>query len=259
MTLEAATTRALKALFRVMDGGASWQRAELALTLHMLEALAPRFFAEQQLAAAFDRSLAALNKVPANFGPKVNANDAMGRLDALYLRKVRGLEPRAFDPAAVERAVKRAGEESGPLWEWLMGELAVPLGIDARLTFDQRWPFARYEDRTTHLYFVTHLVMIDTAYLMKPITVVLVDELYELQQALPALIGRNALDLLGECAFCLNRAGTPTPEALEAMRAAQKSDGRFVEPGASARASAHCTAVGLLTLAGALDLGRPAP
>ncbi len=257
--LAQAAAKALTALFEVMAGTASSQRAELALTLHMLEGLAPQFFAEHRLARPLKAALAALNKVPARFDPKIGADEAMARLDALYLRKVRGLKPRTFDPGSIRAAVAWTGEENGALWGWLMGELAAPLGVDARVRLAERWPFRREEDPAVHLYHLTHLVLIQTEYLRRRVPEALIDELVELQAALPALIAKGSLDLLGECAFCLSRAGTAVPQAIEALRAAQKSDGRLAEEGMSSRELAHCTAVGVLALAGALDLERPDP
>jgi hypothetical protein len=257
VSLQDAAERALGAFLRAMNGPASHQRAELALTLHMLEAVAPRFFVAQQLGKKLDASLEALTKVPPSFGPKVGADEAMARLDALYLRQVRGLKPRAFKPAEVKAAVKRSGEQIGPLWQWLMGELAAPLGVEARLPLQTRWPFRA--DRVSHLYHLTHVVMIDTAYLMKPLSRGLTDELVELYGALDGLAARHEWDLLGECAFCLHRAGTKTPDATAALLAAQRKDGSFAEAGSSDRSAAHCTAVGVLALAGALDLEAPAP
>ena len=255
--MKRAAKKALKAFFQAMDGTASHQRAELALTLHMLEGVAPKFFAEEQLAAPLKAALEGLKKVPATFPPSIDSDEAMARLDALYLRKVRGLEPRAFKPEAVKAAVLASGRQSGELYGWLMGELAFPLGVEARVPLSQRWPFR--DERVIHLYHLTHIVLIDTRYLMTPVPEALVDELSELNGAMEELAAQRFWDLLGECVFCLARAGTPAPHAVEALLAAQGPEGGFAEADASPRSAAHCTAVGVLALAGALDLERSAP
>lgn len=243
----AAVDQALAAFLRAMGGPASYQRAEKALTLHMLEHLAPRYFAERKLKPVLDAALEALLKVPSHFGPTVDADESMARVDALYLRVIRGLRPRVFDQAQLKRACAQAGEEEGPLWAWLMGELAAPLGVAAPA---EPWPL----NRTLRLYYLTHVVLIDTQYLAKP-----AKPEPELLLALPDLIARKEWDLLAECVMCLARAQVRTPEAVAALRLAQGPDGRITEPGLSDRAGAHCTAAGLLALAGALDLERSAP
>lgn len=243
-----AVDRARVAFFAAMDGGASYQRAEKALTLHMLEHLAPVYFAERQLGPALDASLEALLDVPAHFGPNVDADEAMARLDALYLRKVRGLKPSGFDAAKLKAACARAGEEQGPLWAWLMGELAAPLGVDARVGPGS------LADQTLRLYHATHVVLIDTRYLALPAAVDPV-----LAQALPRLAAKGQWDLLAECLMCLARAGSAHPDAVAALLKAQRNDGRICEDGMDDRAGDHCTAAGLLALAGALDLQRRAP
>lgn len=257
MKLHRPAQRALEAFFRAMDGTRSHQRAELALTLHMLEFLAPQFFAEHKLKAPLAAALEGLKKVPAGFGAKLDPDEAMARLDALYLRKVRGLEPRKFSPVALKAAIAAASRQLGTLYGWLMGELAAPLGVRARVTLSEQWPFRH--DRVIHLYHLTHIVLVDTRYLMKSVPQNLVEELIELHGAMDGLEEKGCWDLLGECVFCLNRAGTPTPRAVDALLGAQKSDGSFAEAGAGARSAAHCTAVGVLALAGALDLERRAP
>lgn len=236
-----AAERGLKALFRVMDGDASFQKAELALTLHMLEFLAPRFFVEQRLAGPRDVALKALATLSTAFGRGLDAEEAMARLDGLYLCAVRGLPPRKFDPEALKACVAQQEER---LWRWLMGELAARLGVDARFPIE-----------SSGLYHLTHVVLVDSEYLMKPVS----QPLEELERALDRLAREEAWDLLAECIFCLNRAGTPTKSAVEALRGAQKKDGTFAESGSSPRVVAHCTAAGILALAGALDLERSAP
>lgn len=257
MSLARAADQALTAFLQAMEGTASHQRAELALTLHMLEFLAPRFFADCRLQPRLDAALAELIKVPATFSAKVDDDEAMARLDALYLRKIRGLKPSRFVASELKAAIKRSEQRTATLFGWLMGELALPLGVKARIPLESRWPFR--SQQVIHLYHLTHIVLVDTEYLRKPVPIELADELVELQGALGSLAASGSWDLLGECVFCLNRAGTRAPDAIEALLRAQRGDGSFAEADSSPRSAAHCTAVGVLALAGALDLEASAP
>ena len=255
--LEKAAGRALKAALSAMEGDAPWQRADLALTIHMLEFLAPRFFAEKKLAAASDAALKALQKIPAGFGVRLGGDEAMARLDGLYLSAVRGRCVRTFDRAALKRFIEQGEQKEGRLWRWLMGELAAKVGVDAALPLDGHWAFRQHP--ILHLYHLTHVVLLDTEYLMKPVPERLGKELEQLQLATDRLIQVEAWDLLAECVMCLSRAGTSSRPAIEALLGAQRRDGSFAERTASAREAAHCTAASFLALAGALDLERSAP
>ncbi len=250
-------SRALEAMKKAMGGAASFQAAELALTLHMLQFLAPKFFEEHALGPQLDEALGALGNVPARFGPTLDTEEAMARLDALYLRAVRGLAVRDFQASEVIAAVDRAGEEGGPLWRWLMGALAARLGVTTVYAPQGRWPFKHHA--RTHLYHLTHVILIATEYLRTPVPAALSPELDELEAALPALVIAESWDLLAECVMCLTRAGRPVSLAVAALTAGQQADGSFFETGSTPRLTAHCTAAGLLALAGALDLERSAP
>ena len=258
MTLKRAADLALGAMLEAMDGAESAQRADLALTLHMLEFLAPTFFAEHALAQRSAEAMRALQQMPASFRKKLDVAEAMARLDGLYLCAVRGVAVQRFEKRALQRAIAQAEGQGGPLWRWLMAALAARLGVaDDGFVLEGRWPFRA--DPTVHLYHLTHVVLIQTEYLRTAVPAALKDELAELQAAIPRLIRARQLDLLAECVMCLNRAGVPAKVGIEALVAAQNPDGSLVETGSSSRAAAHCTAAGLLALAGALDLERSAP
>ena len=258
MSLKAAADQALTAMLRAMNGPESAQRADLALTLHMLEFLAPKFFAEHALSARSAEAMQALQQLPASFGKKLDVSEAMARLDGLYLCAVRGVAVQKFERRALQRAIARAEEQGGPLWRWLMAALAARLGVaDDGFVLEGRWPFRA--NPTVHLYHLTHLVLIQTEYLRAPVPGDLKDELAELEEAIPRLIRASQWDLLAECVMCLNRAGVPAMAGVDALVAAQNPDGSLVETGSSSEAAAHCTAAGLLALAGALDLERSAP
>ncbi|GEM_PF-3194184 len=235
--------RGLQALFAAMGGDASWQRAELALTLHMIAHVAPRTFAEHQLRVS-------LPVVPTHFDGTLSDEEAMARLDMLYLRVVRGEAVEA--PKGLAEAVMRAED---PLWRWLMGQLAARLGVQTASGLDPRWPFSA--NARLHRYHLTHEILIATEYLRLPVPEHLGPVLEELEGALPELEGQ--WDLLGECVMCLARAGRPAPAAVKALKEAQLPDGSWAEAKSTAREAAHCTAAVLVALAGALDLKRSDP
>lgn len=257
MTLEEAAGRALTATREVLAGDEPFARADLALTLHMLEFVAPRFFEKHDLRTARDAALAALYEVPSGFEPGLDGDEAMARIDALYLREVRGLPVRPFDRAELERYIRSAAPTEGRLWAWLMGELAARIGVDAAMATGGHWVFR--QERVLHLYHLTHVVLLATEYLRKPVPPRLDRELDELERWMPRLIQEGRWDLLGECVLCLNHARRPAKAAVDALIQAQRDDGGFAEAHSTPRMAAHCTAVGVLALAGALDLERSAP
>lgn len=237
--------RGLQALFRSMQGEATWQRADLALTLHMIEHVAPVTFAAHGL------TFPSLAEVPAEFDASLTDEEAMARLDVLYLRAVRGEAVEA--PRGLLAAVARVED---PMWRWLMRQLAARLGVVAQVSsFDERWPFRK--NPRLHGYFLTHEILIATEYLRVPVPPGLSDVLDALEKVVPTLEGQ--WDLLGECVMCLARGGRAVPEAVTLLKKAQRPDGSWAEEGATARESAHCTAAVLVGLAGALDLKRSDP
>ncbi len=222
----------------------------------MLEFLAPRFFAEQALAASSKVAMASVTALSTAFGPELDGDEAMARLDGLYLRAVRGLPVESFDEEGLRRCLLGLEVREGSLWRWLMGELASKVGV-REVVF--AFPPAFSQGSMMHLYYLTHVVLIETDYLMKPVGSALCGELAQLEAALIPLIHAESWDLLSQCVMCLNRARKPAVHATKALCAAQRRDGSFAEASASPRAAAHCTAAAVLALAGALDLERSAP
>jgi D-amino peptidase len=74
-----------------------------ALTLHMLEAHAPAFFAAQQLAPVLARAQADLAACRRRFPRRSTRPRRMARLDALYVLHERGVDPSAAAAAAPMR------------------------------------------------------------------------------------------------------------------------------------------------------------
>lgn len=169
--------------------------ADWALTLHMLEKLAPAFFAEQQLAPVLEHTLAALHHLPADFPLDLDEHEAMARVDAVYLRTLRGLPAKALDLDSLRKWID-ANCTRAPLEAWWVASVA---GLPS--PFTHRHPFTA----SAHLYMLTHEVMLDTGFFSKPAT--LHQTLDQLAAALPAVAAAREWDLAAEIAFTLRSAG----------------------------------------------------
>jgi len=239
--------RALAAVRRLMVGLEGYRAADRALTFHMLEHLAPRFFRQERLADERDRALAELEQVSGDFPVELDEDEAMARLDALYLRKVRGLALKRFDEPGLARWIRERVDEH-PVHAWLMQLLAGELGLSLPPPLPTRYPFRQLAP-VAHFYMLTHEVMVDTRYYARPFTLAggawVLDEL---AQALPKVIAEREWDITAEIAFTLRFCGRPAPGALEALQAAQRPDGTVLE-GASEREQAHAAATSLLVFA----------
>src|SRR5438105_4958941 len=113
-----AAKKALEALRRRVAGQAGAAATDWALTLHMLEHLAPAFFDQQRLRGELDAALSAIDALPAEFSPGLDVDEAMARVDASYLRTVRGLSAKPLDGASFTRWLERGAAEF-PLHAWL--------------------------------------------------------------------------------------------------------------------------------------------
>src|SRR5262249_36245239 len=148
------------------EGNASWQRADRALTLHMLSGHAPRFFAAEGVGPALEASVRALAEVPTDFPPGIEATEAMARLDAIYVQHERGAGGARLDDAALTRYI-RSIAESDPVFAWLLGELAAQIGGTQPLVLERR-PL-RHAARIADLYWLTHLFLLETRYFRRPL------------------------------------------------------------------------------------------
>jgi hypothetical protein len=201
---------------------------EWPLVLHMLEGHAPRFFAEQGLGPELSTALDALDAVPTQLAAGLNADEAMLRADARYLKGLRRRTVPPLDEAAARQCLAHVGATEGSLHAWLIGAL-----VGVKVPYVSQ---SRYHD----LYWLTHRVLLGTDYLQRPAQH-LTEELAALEQALDSLWQPELADLLGEVLFCLQRAGRDVSAAVERFSLNQRADGAFLD--------AHCTAVGLLVLA----------
>ncbi len=236
--------RALAAVRRLMVGPEGYRKADRALTFHMLEYLAPRLFKKEKLAAERDRALEELDGVSGEFSLELDEDESMARLDALYLRRVRGLPVKRFDEEGLAGWITGRVEEH-PVHAWLMQRLARELGLELPPPLPARYPF-RHLAPMAHFYMLTHEVMVDTRYYARPFTLsgggFVLDEL---EQALPKTLAAKEWDITAEIAFTLRFCGRPAPGAIEALQAAQKPDGTVLD-GAGEREQAHAAATSLL-------------
>jgi D-amino peptidase len=259
--LEGHAHGAAEAFLARTDGEEEWQKAERALTLHMLETHAPRFFQAAQLAPRLEAAMAALEGFPHEFEAGLDTEAAMGRLDALYLFHERGLGAPSADPAQLGAYVEGLQTSHGPLWAWVFSELGKAIGVASLPEVSPR--ACRGRSKLEDLYWLTHLVLFETRYLRRPLAArCLRAEVDELAQAAPWVIGDERLDLAAEVAFCLQAAGRRRAAAHRSLVALlarrQRPDGSLGEPRqllesaqSALRREAHCTAAALVALAGA--------
>jgi hypothetical protein len=234
---------------------ASFHRADRALTLHMLQGVAPRTFASLGLKASLDAALQTLTQVPNTFPPALDPFEAMARLDALYLRDLRGLPVAPFPKGDLRALIEAFKAQGNELFAWLFAELARPLGVDVEARVGM---VMRLRSPLIPLYELTHVVLVDTGYLLRPASQVTRALAPRLLEGASWAAAQGQLDILGELLFCLGAVGVPIDDALLApLLAAQHDDGHFEDEGTAGpgadRERAHTTAAAWLGLAAALE------
>jgi D-amino peptidase len=147
------------------------------------------------------------------------------------------------------------------VFAWLMGEIAHQIGLPGRLSLPPR--AFRRRHRLVDVLWLTHLFLLETRYLRRPLPAGWGGMTEELVLAVPYLLRDGHLDPAGEVALCLVAAGedrAPEREViLSALAAHQQPDGSVSEPahlhpdaGSRDRVHTHCTAVALLAFATAI-------
>lgn len=249
--------RTRDAFLRWTDHQSEFSRVLRALILHMLQCHAPAVFEALDLQVPLEKALAGLSAIGSELPPDLPAHLGMSRVDAWYLRQRRGLEggrPEAEALGAYLHALHQHGQWSHA---WLLGEMAHLLGVEAPRDKRQRpWrPISRLQD----LYWLTHLFLLETDYLGRPLEVEgwesTVEELF---LAVPWILAREHTDLAGEVALCLQLAGEEASAEhaalVEFIGARQQRDGTLMD-GSMGDApevyADHATGVALLVQAGA--------
>ncbi len=261
--LEDAARSALAGFLQATVRGDEFGRALRALTLHMLEAHAPGFFARCGLGPMLRDALVALEAMPVSFTPWLHPDLGMARLDALYVLREQG-RPRDVRAPEFDAWLDRVWTVS-PLHAWLMSALGEALGLcrARKLPPEAMASFSREEE----LYWLTHLYLLETRYLRK----VLPRPGWEARAERVLLASRWAVegrrvDLGAELAFCLQLSGEETSEEhhrlLELLLAHQLADGTVRDPTPRQEGrdpedivdlDAHTTAAALVALAGAAE------
>jgi D-amino peptidase len=182
------------------------------LTLHMLEALAPKTFASQHLRPALNLALERCAQVGYGFFEARDADRVQAGLDAWFCRHVRGLPHPQPDPQQLRAALDWVGQQH-PMYTWLLGEIAARCGIDVRTPVPQV-PFSGL----AHGYYLTHLVMLDSDYFAKQVSHPDAQTwATSLEGLVPGLAREPNLDLAGEVAFCLHFMGRDARPALSLL------------------------------------------
>lgn len=227
------------------------------LGLHLLEGHAPDVFAERGLRPLLEEALARAQAIPCELSPLLDPGVGQARLDAWYLRALRGLPHAGADRRQLRRYLEALVRRDAALHAWLLGELAAGAGVDARLPFGER-PFR--EDRVVDLYWLTHRVLLGSRYLSSPLD----REAWawarrELAAAAAGCVEGRQVDLGGEIAICLQALGDKEEAGalVDLVLSAMAPDGRVVDPSeAQADAlAAHTTAVAIVAVAGAATRG----
>lgn len=237
---------ALSTMPREHDGDVT----TFALTLHMLQHHAPRFFAAHVHDDTFRSALAALDAVDTAFPEGLSWEDAQARLDALYVRHLRGITLPTFDVDGLRTTVAHMAGLS-PVGGWLLAQLALPLGVVVEVVDG-------VDDDVLEFYRATHVVLLSGQYFQRP-AVVSSSVVATIEIGGAFAFDRSRWDLLAECVFCLQTLEHPYESGwLSALRAVQKASGLVVEPDAPEQAF-HCTAAALLAFAGAADRSHITP
>ncbi|MDP1823144.1 MAG: hypothetical protein Q8L48_07880 [Archangium sp.] len=193
----------------------------LALTLHMLEHLAPRLFEQLGLGALQREALEQCQAVAYDFSG--DADRLQAGVDAWYCRHLKGLPHPPPDGDALRRALRALAEDDQLIYAWLIGEQAARCGLDVRVDVGPR-PFM-HGSRLHDAYWVTHLVMLGSDYFARPLTH---PDAQAWGDALTALIpwleqNPNA-DLAGEVAFCLRFLRRDASAALDLLQRAPATE-----------------------------------
>jgi hypothetical protein len=225
----------------------------------MLEGHAPAFFEAEGVAPRLEAAVRALAAVPADFPAGLPPAEGMARLDALYVSSVHGV-PRPFSTAGACAYAAWLARDAPAIWAWLFVEILALLGVDRPLRVPPR---AMRDERTADLYWLTHLVLLETHYLRAPPVPGRLDAaIEELLLATPEVLAGRQIDLAAEIALCLQATGeAQTAEhraLLDLLSAHQDAAGRVVDPSSEgtsgdpeeeARLAAHATGAALLALA----------
>jgi hypothetical protein len=209
-----------------------------ALVLHMLRHRAPRLFGSRGLGPVLHAALEACAAVPFPLEGPPDGDALQDAVDAWYLRHVYRLPHAPPDRDAFADALRALDADDQLLYAWLLGELGAKCGLDVRVPLERPRPFVNVS-RLHDGYWLTHLVLLDTDYLTRPVSHPDAPDWADaLANFAPWLAKHGNLDLAGEVALCLDVLGRDPTPVLRLVQAAPPGD----DP--------HEVATGLLALSG---------
>ncbi len=186
------------------------------LTLQMLSRLVPLGFKDRGLDQVLSASLRACERVEYSFD---TADRLQAGVDAWYCRHLAGLPHSPPDPERLKAALQWLADDDQLIYAWLIGEQAARCGLDVRVKLENPRPLR--EHPLHDAYWLTHLVLLDTDYLARPLSHPDASTWGdELEQQVPWLLRERNLDLAGEVAFCLRFMGRDAGPLLNLLERA---------------------------------------
>lgn len=205
----------LQLFLNATDDDSAIHVALRALVFHMLEHVAPKFYATRGLKPLHEATLEAC----ANVGFAFDSEDPdvlQAGIDAWYLRTLRGLPHPKPDPTQLRAVLERLNAGGDAIYSWVLGELAARSGVDVRLPNVARTAFEA--SQLIRAYCLTHLVMLDSDYFARPASHADVDGWSdELASLIPWLTRVPNPDLAGEVAVCLRFLKRPEASKAKAL------------------------------------------
>lgn len=256
----AVVERTRDAFLRWTDVDAEFPCVLRALILHMLEGYAPGVFRLLRLEDVLQQALADLAGISARLPPDLPPHLGMSRVDAWYIRQRRELMGDVPDADSLAAYLASLQQRGHWIHAWLLGEMAHLL--DAQAPRDRRERPLRKAARLPDLYWLTHLFLLETDYLGRPLPEAgwetAVEELF---LAVPWVLAQDHRDLAGEIALCLQLAGEHASAEhgalLDFIIRSQGPDGTLLDGSMGDPPEVyadHATGVALLVQAGALEL-----
>ena len=173
------------------------------LTLQMLSRLVPLGFVQRGLDELLSASLSACSRVGYSYE---SADRIQAGVDAWYCRQLAGLPHSPPDEGELRAALQWLADDDQLIYAWLIGEQAARCGLEVRVKLEEPRPLR--EHPLHDAYWLTHLVLLDSDYLARPLrhpdARTWGDELEAL---VPWLLREPNLDLAGEVALCLRFLG----------------------------------------------------
>ena len=186
------------------------------LTLQMLSRLVPLGFRTRGLDEVLRASLKDCERVTYSFE---SADRIQAGVDAWYCRHLAGLPHAPPDTEKLRAALQWLADDDQLIYAWLIGEQAHRCGLDVRVKLDAPRPL---QEHLLHdAYWLTHLVLLDSDYLARPLSHPDAPAWGdELEQLVPWLLNDPNLDLAGEVAFCLRFMGRDAGPLLNLLERA---------------------------------------